>query len=79
MKQVISKSQFKPQVLEYLRMVEKTKKSLIITHGGKPVVKVIPIKEDDEDEKILIELRNSVIFYNDPTEPVNIEAWEALK
>lgn len=77
MNHAISKSQFKAQVLEYLRKVETKKEPLIITHGGKPVVKVVPYTEDPE--KILESLRNSVIFYKDPTEPVGVEDWEALK
>ena len=73
---IISKSQFKPQVLEYLRMVEQQKKSLVITHAGKPVVKIIPyIKKDDS---ALARLRGTVISYKHPFEPVGLERWEAL-
>lgn len=74
---VISKSQFKPQVLEYLRMVEKSKLPLTITHEGKPVVQVIPYVRSAKS--ILDELRGSVISYKDPTEPVGLDLWEALK
>ena len=77
MQQTVSKSQLKSQLLELLREVEQTKQPLIITHGGKPVAKVIPYKEDPEE--ILKSLRGSVIFYKDPTEPVGLEDWEALK
>ena len=74
---VISKSQFKPQVLEYLRMVEKSKQSLTITHEGKPVVQVIPYTK--KDDSALARLRGSVISYTKPFEPVGLEDWEALK
>lgn len=78
----ISKSQFKPKALEYLRKVEKEKKPITITHGGKPVVKIVPIGEENED-KLLKKLRDSlklsVSYYNNPTEPVGVEDWEALK
>jgi prevent-host-death family protein len=77
MQQIISKSQFKPQVLEYLRQVEKTKNPLIITHGGKPVIKVIPYSEKPED--LLKELRGTVVKYIAPTKPVDQKEWEALK
>jgi len=77
MPQLISKSQFKPQVLEYLRLVEKTKKPLIITHAGKPVIKVEPYSEKPED--ILQTLQGSVIEFKDPTEPIANKDWEALK
>ena len=76
---IVSKSQFKPKALEYLRKVEQEKKPLTITHGGKPVVKVIPIKEKDEDEEILKELKGTLIYYKKPTESVGIDDWEALK
>ena len=65
MQQVISKSQFKSQVLEYLRNVENKKQPLIITHVGKPVVKIVPYKDIGK----LNYLRNSVVYYKDPTEP----------
>ena len=80
MQQMVSKSQFKAQALEFLREVEKQQVPLIITHEGKPVVKVIPYKEDPKDqEAILKSLRGSVLKYVDPTEPVGLEDWEVLK
>lgn len=75
MQQIISKSQFKMQVLEYLRNVEKSKQPLIITHVGKPVVKIVPYKEVET----LNYLRNTVVYYKDPTEPVGKGSWEASK
>ncbi|MBI4059181.1 type II toxin-antitoxin system Phd/YefM family antitoxin [Candidatus Microgenomates bacterium] len=75
MQQLISKSQFKAQLLEYLRMVEKKKQPLIVTHEGKPVVKVIPY----QDESVLQSLRNTVTYYHLPTEPIGVKNWEAIK
>lgn len=77
MQQIISKSQFKPQALEYLRRVEKLKKPLIITHLGKPVVKIIPFSEKVKDK--LKALRNTVVFFKQPTQPVGLDDWEVLK
>lgn len=82
MQQVVSKSQFKAQALEYLRAVEKKKTPLVITHGGKPVVEVIPYKEKQEldQETILKSLRGTVLKYENPTEPaINPEDWDMLK
>lgn len=76
MQQIISKSQFKPQVLEYLRDVEKHKNPLIITHAGKPVVKVVPYSETPKNA--LIYLRNTVVYYKQPTKPLTSK-WEALE
>lgn len=77
MQTVISKSQFKPQVLEYLRMVEQQHKTLVITHAGKPVAQVIPYTK--KDDSALARLRGSVISYKNPFDPVGLEDWEALK
>ena len=74
---MISKSQLKAQLLEYLRIVEKDKKPLVVTHGGKPVVTIIPFKQDPN--AVLKSLRGSVISYKDPFKPVGQEDWEALK
>lgn len=78
MQQVVSKAQFKAQALEYLRTVESKKQSLIITHAGKPVVKVIPYKIQSQEE-ILKSLRGTVLKYEDPTESVGLEDWEVLR
>lgn len=75
MQQIISKSQFKAQVLAYLRNVEKQKQPLIITHVGKPVVKIVPYKEVDKTGFLL----NSVVYYKNPTQTVGKNSWEALK
>lgn len=77
MQTIVSKSQFKPQALEYLRLVEKSKKPLIITHAGKPVVQVIPYSENPK--KKLEALRGSIIYYKNPSLPVGLDEWEVLK
>ena len=77
MNTTISKSEFKPHVLEYLRLVEKKKQPLIITHEGKPVVKILPYTYDWK--KKLEALQGSVLKYENPSEPVGLEDWERLK
>ena len=77
MKRFVSKSQFKPRALEYFREVEKTGGELIITDRGRPVLKIVPYLE--EPEAWLKPLRGSVLSYKDPTEPVGVEDWGALK
>lgn len=73
---VISKSQFKPRVLEYLRLVERAKKTVLVTHAGKPVVQVIPYKKASPSQ--LKALRHTVIEYKSPTQPVGETEWETL-
>lgn len=75
--QTISKSKLKAQLLEYLRQVEQDKQPLLVTHLGQPVLKISPYKENPD--QILAALRGSVVFYEDPTEPVGEDDWEALK
>ena len=79
MQQTVSKSQFKAQALEFLREVENKNQPLIITHAGKPVVKVIPYKEQSDQEVILKSLRGTLKYYKDPDQPVGLEDWEVLK
>lgn len=77
MANIISKSSFKPQALKYFREIEEQGKELIITDHAKPVIKIIPFRQ--EPHVILDELRNSVLRYDDPLEPVEQNDWEALK
>ncbi len=77
MQQTVSKSQFKPKVLEYLRLVELNKEPLIITHDGIPVVQVLPYSQDPK--KSLEIFRGTVKKYVLPTSPVGVDEWEVLK
>lgn len=77
MQQSVSKSQFKSQVLQYLRAVEQKKVPLVVTHGGKPVVKVLPYQEDPQ--AVIKSLRGSVIHFEAPNEPIGENEWEAAK
>jgi len=77
MPQVVSKSRFKPHSLEYFRKIEQTGEELVITDHGRPVLKVIPYVADPEI--CFRGLRNTVLRYDDPLEPVGVESWEALK
>lgn len=77
MKKTVSKSKFKPRALEYFRDVQNTGKELIITDRGKPVLKIVPVAPDLDDS--LKKLRHSLLKYEDPTEPVGAEDWDALQ
>lgn len=77
----ISKAQFKPRLLAYLRLVEEKKQPLIITHHKKPVIKVMPIQTENDEtktERIMKKLRGSIVYYKDPDKPVGLEDWELL-
>lgn len=76
MGQTVSKSSFEEHAQEYLRKVESTGEDLIITDQGKPVLKLVRYAQDPKT--VLESLRGSVVRYDDPTEPVGLEDWEAL-
>ena len=70
----VSKSQFKPKALAFLREVERTGEALVITDHGRPVVRIEPHAPATD---ILARLRGCVVRYVDPTEPVGTSDWEA--
>ena len=73
----VSKSRFKARALYYFREVERSRRPIIITDRGKPVLKVAPYIDDPEEA--LKELRHTVIKYENPVDPVGLDDWEALK
>ena len=77
MTQIISKSTFKPQALKYFRQIESLGEEIIITDHAKPVIKIIPYRQ--EPHVILEELRNSVLQYDNPLDPIGEDEWEVLK
>ena len=77
MEKKVSKSEFKPKALRFFREIEQTGEALTITDRGKPVLKIVPYSENPEDT--LRMLRNSVIKYENPLDPVGVNDWESLK
>jgi prevent-host-death family protein len=71
----VSKSRFKAHALEYFRQVEKTGKPLVITDRGTPVLTLAPYQADPQ--ATLRMLRESVVKYVAPTEPVGHDDWES--
>ncbi len=77
MLETVSKSRFKAKALEYFRKIEQDGQAVIITDHGKPVLKIVPFEE--KTQTVLQELRNSVLRFDDPLEPVALDDWDALK
>lgn len=74
----LSKSRFKAKALEHLREVEQSGSELVITDRGRPVVKVVPYREDPS--AVLRSLRGSVRKFTDPTRPaVDPGEWESAR
>lgn len=77
MPETVSKSRFKPRALKYFREIQENGQDLIITDHGKPVLKISPFQE--KPQSVLEELRNSVLRYDDPLDPVAEDDWDVLK
>jgi prevent-host-death family protein len=75
MEKSVSKSRFKARALEYFREVEQTGQPLVITDHGTPVLRLLPYRADPGAALRL--LRDTVVRYEAPTEPVGEEDWEA--
>ena len=72
----VSKSEFKAKALEFFRQVEMSGETMVVTDHGKPKLEVRPYRNADHEPLAL--LRDSVIRYVDPTDPVDV-AWEAAE
>jgi prevent-host-death family protein len=71
----VSKSRFKAQALELFRQVERTGKPITITDRGKPVLRLVPYREDAQEAVRM--LRETVVKYRAPTQPVGSDDWES--
>ena len=71
----ISKSNFKAKALEIFRQVEASGEPVVITDHGEPNLEVRPYRA--RGPEALDVLRGSVLRYDEPTEPVGAEDWDA--
>lgn len=72
--QYLSKSQFKTKTFEIMRAIEQGGESLIITDHGKPVLELKAYIENSPAP--LERLKDSVVEFVDPFEPVVDDEWE---
>jgi prevent-host-death family protein len=71
-------SVFKAQCLKVMSRVQATGEPVIVTKRGKPVVKVIPIEQENDD--IFGFMKGKFEIVGDIVSPVTpLEDWEALK
>jgi antitoxin (DNA-binding transcriptional repressor) of toxin-antitoxin stability system len=77
MKKKVSKSVFKARALEFCREVESSGESLILTDHGRPVLEVRPYEENELNP--MDTLRQSVVSYERPTDPIADDEWETMK
>jgi len=75
MPKTISKSKLKAKMLEIFRQLETTGEELIVTHYGKPVLKVVPIKQKTTVAALFRDLQGHVTYLEDINQPTLAE-WE---
>ncbi|QQX84086.1 type II toxin-antitoxin system Phd/YefM family antitoxin [Cupriavidus necator] len=68
---LISKTEFKARALEYFRQIEASGDPVIVTDHGKPTLEVRRCRGLERDP--LQVLRGTVLHYDAPTEPVDVE------
>jgi len=73
----VSKSEFKAKALEYFRRVETSGQSVVVTDHGRPTLEVRRYRSVDRNP--LDVLRDSVVRYDNATDPVAEEEWEAAQ
>jgi prevent-host-death family protein len=73
----VPKSIFKPKAFEYFRLVAEKRQEILITDHGRPVARISPVDEADEQE--LAALRGLLVKYVRPYQPIGAEDWEAAR
>ena len=73
----VSKSRFKARAMELFRLVESSGERLVVTDRGVPTLEV---RRYVEHARAPLEvLRDSVLRYDRPADPVDEEEWNALR
>jgi prevent-host-death family protein len=73
----ISWAKFKAHALEIFRRIQETGPPILITNRGRPALRLEPENGEDNDA-VFASLRGSLLACEQPTEPVGVDAWEAL-
>jgi len=71
----ISKSKLKAKMLEVFRQIESSGSELIVTDHGKPVLKIIPVKQKAGVTEVFGPLQGQVSYLEDINTP-SISEWE---
>ena len=71
----ISKSKLKAKMLEVFRQLEASGEELIVTHDGKLVLKIVPIKQEATVAELFGDLQGRITYLEDINQPTLTE-WE---
>jgi antitoxin (DNA-binding transcriptional repressor) of toxin-antitoxin stability system len=77
MEKTISKARLKARMLEIFRQLEATGGELIVTDHGKPVLKIIPLKEKMTVDVVFRSLQGQVIYLEEINASTQ-EEWEEI-
>ena len=78
MAESISKSKLKAKMLAIFRELEASGSELIVTAHGKPVLKIVPLKEENTVAELFASLQGRVTYVGDINRPIQAE-WMADK
>ena len=70
----ISKSKLKAKMLAIFRELETTREELIVTDHGKPVLKIVPIKQENTVAELFAGLQGQVTYLEDINRST-LEEW----
>jgi antitoxin (DNA-binding transcriptional repressor) of toxin-antitoxin stability system len=70
----ISKARLKAKMLEIFRQLEANGGELIVTDHGKPVLKIIPLKDKSTVDEVFQGLQGQVTYLEDINTPT-LEEW----
>ena len=73
----ISKSKLKAKMLEIFRRIEADGEELIVTDHGKPVLRIVPIREKDSVDELFAEFQGRITYHEDPDTPTTSE-WSEV-
>ena len=74
MTETISKSRLKARMLEIFRNIEASGEELIVTHHGKPVLRIVPLREKVTVLQLFASLQGRIRCHEDINEPT-IDEW----
>ena len=77
MANTISKSKLKAKMLEIFRNLEASGEELIVTDHGKPVLKILPIRDKSTVEELFGEFQGQVSYYEDIDTPT-LPEWDEV-
>ncbi len=73
----ITKKELRAELEELLEKLERENEDIIVTEGGKPIIKICKYQSSLSTEELFSPLRGKVKYYEDLTSPTTQE-WNEL-